>query len=178
MTARRLNTVLVAIIISLAVLAFVSAGATVWMWRHPAFVMIVRQAVDTYPPSIRWGIRDEFRQFHGEAVEDIARLDELRRRLFDLLRAKTLDEVAIRAAMADVRVAVSNLQAAGQEHMLAVIRKRAPRGTGKDSHSRRGVRDPFRALRRLSGRQPHNAAFASAYSRSSRSTRSATGRPP
>jgi uncharacterized membrane protein len=131
MTARRLNTLLVAILVPLAVLAFVSAGAAVWMWRHPAAVMIVRQAVDTYPPSLRWAIRDEFRQFHGEAVEDIARLDEARRRLFGLLRAKTLDEAAIRAAMADVRVAVSNLQLAGQEHMLAVIRNAPPEERAK-----------------------------------------------
>lgn len=126
MTARRLNKILVAILIPMTIFAFLSAGTAAWMWRNPGAVMAVRQAVDIYPPALRRSIRAEFRESRGAVSGDIARIDEARRRMFELMRAEPLDEEAVRAAMTEVREAVTALQAIGQEHLLKVMREADP----------------------------------------------------
>lgn len=131
MTARRLNKVLLAILVPVTILAFLSAGAAMWMWRNPGAVVAVRQAVDVYPPVIRRAIRAEFEASRGDVAADTARIDRARARLFELLRAEPLDEDAIRAAMTEVREAVSDLQALGQERLLDVMRRADPADRAK-----------------------------------------------
>ncbi|GAB4352832.1 MAG: hypothetical protein Kow0026_10630 [Oricola sp.] len=126
MTARRLNWVLAIILVPMTVLAFLSAGAAVWMWRNPGAVMVVRQTVETYPAPLRKALRAEFRASRADVADDVARLDAARRRVLELLKADPLDEDAVRAAMAEVRTAVSDLQAVGQEHLLKVMRAADP----------------------------------------------------
>lgn len=126
MTARRLNKILVAILVPTVILAFLSAGAAAWMWRNPGAVMAVRQAVETYPAPIRRAMRAEFSENRTEVAGEVARIDAARRRMFELMRAETLDEAAIRDAMAEVREAVSAAQAVGQEHILDVMREADP----------------------------------------------------
>ena len=135
MTARRLNKILVAILIPMTIFAFLSAGTAVWMWRNPGAVMAVRQAVEIYPPELRRSIRAEFQENRGTAAAEIARIDEARRRMFELMRAEPLDEAAVRAAMTEVREAVNDLQMLGQEHLLDVIRN-------ADSADRAKIRVP------------------------------------
>ena len=76
MTARRLNKILVAILIPLALFAFLSAGAAAWMWRNPGAVMAVRQSVQIYPAPIRRAIRAEFNENRATVAADVARIDD------------------------------------------------------------------------------------------------------
>ena len=131
MTARRLNRVLAVILAAMTVFAFLSAGAAAWMWRNPGAVMAVRQAVELYPAPLRRAIRAELAANRGEMTEDVAGIDAARRRMFELMRADPLDEEAIRAAMKDVRDAVTAVQAVGQEHLLEVMRKADPADRAK-----------------------------------------------
>lgn len=138
MTARGLNKLLVAILVPVSILAFLSTGTAMWMWRNPGAVMAVRQAVDVYPPALRRAIRAEFDTYRDTVRADVADIDAARQRMFDLMRADPLDEEAIRAAMADVRQAVSDLQATGQEHLLDVMRDADPTERAKIRTPREG----------------------------------------
>ncbi|QKV19378.1 periplasmic heavy metal sensor [Oricola thermophila] len=145
MTARRLNRILVAILVPLAIFAFLSAGAAAWMWRNPGAVLAVRQSVEIYPRDLRRAIRAEFGRARLEVRGEVARVDAARARLYELLREEELDEVAVRAAMADLRDAVSDLQALGHEHLLAVMRGATP-------EQRAAIRVPERGLEERLGR--------------------------
>lgn len=126
MTARRLNKILVAILIPLAIFAFLSAGTAVWMWRNPGAVMAVRQAVETYPRELRRAIRLELAANRDDFAEDIAAVDAARKRMFEAMRTDPLDEEALRAAMLDMRTATGALQAKGHDHLLDVMREADP----------------------------------------------------
>ena len=147
MSARRLNWVLAAILAAMTVFAFLSSGAAAWMWRNPGAVMAMRQAVELYPAPLRRAMRAELAANRGEVSEEVARLDEARRRMFELMRADPLDEEAIRAAMKDVRDAVTDLQAVGQEHLLAVMRKADPADRAKISVPEEGFSERLRSFR-------------------------------
>ena len=147
MTARGLNKLLVAILIPLAIFAFLSAGAAAWMWRNPGAVLAVRQAVETYPAPLRRAIRAEYAASRGTVIDDVARVDAARKRMFELMRADPLDEDAISAAMAEVRDSVSNLQAIGQDHLLKVMREADPADRAKIRIPETGFSDRLQSFR-------------------------------
>jgi uncharacterized protein (DUF2236 family) len=84
--------------------------------RHPDLIeRIVAIGIRAFPPAIRSGIQLRSDERREELRVLIDSVEDSRMRMVDAMRANPFDAAALEAAFADMRVRVTDLQAAGQE---------------------------------------------------------------
>ena len=82
----------------------------------PNFIeRIVAIGIRAFPPAIRSGIQLRSDERREELRVLIDSVQDSRMRMVDAMRANPFDAAALEAAFADMRVRVTDLQAAGQE---------------------------------------------------------------
>jgi uncharacterized membrane protein len=126
MTARRLNWILLILLVPALIVALFSTGAAIWMWRHPGVVLAASQSAKTFPPELRRVMRADIGAGVAEARPDIEAYVAARRRMFELMRADPLDEAALKSAMVDVRDAVARLQQHAQDRQVEILKSADP----------------------------------------------------
>jgi len=83
--------------------------------RHPDLIeRIVAIGIRAFPPAIRSGIQLRSEARREELRVLIDSVQDSRMRMVDAMRANPFDAAALEAAFADMRVRVTDLQAAGQ----------------------------------------------------------------
>ncbi|WP_306120743.1 MULTISPECIES: periplasmic heavy metal sensor [unclassified Roseitalea] len=126
MTARRLNWVLAIALVVMTTIAAVSAGAAVFMLRNPGVIVAATQAFETYPRPLRVALRGQLRARARALAPEIAAYDRARTEMFEAMRARPFDRQRLDAAMADVRAAVTALQAGTHEILADAIEDADP----------------------------------------------------
>lgn len=119
----------VVLVLSLALNLFV-AGFAASRWHGPgrsgAIEHMIGAFVTRMPRELRHLVRDELHDVKPELRREFGDLMQARQRMFSLMRAEPLDDAALEAAMSDVRRELNDVQAVGQQAVLAAIKRADP----------------------------------------------------
>ncbi|HMQ58749.1 MAG TPA: periplasmic heavy metal sensor [Rhizobiaceae bacterium] len=121
MTARRLSVILGVLLAVSVILNLLSFGFAGWMWRNPQMVSLVSEHLTAYPRAMRPALRAAYQADRESYLADLKRLGVARARMAELMRAPQIDVAALEAAMTEVRIATTALQARAQADLAKTL---------------------------------------------------------
>lgn len=124
MTRRSIWTVVLILLgFSVALNVFLLGYAAHGLRESASARTLVENVASIYPPTVRQEFRNVMRENRPRTLMALRDLRNARTNLASTIAASGYDEVAVRAAMMDVRDATDNLQAVLQDYLLTALKR-------------------------------------------------------
>lgn len=124
MTRRSIWTVVLILLgLSVALNVFLIGYAAHGLREGASARSLVENVASIYPPDVRQEFRSAMRENRPRTFAALRDLRRARTSLAAKIAASPFDEVAVQAAMKDVRDATDNLQAVIQDYLLTALKR-------------------------------------------------------
>jgi uncharacterized membrane protein len=124
MTRRSIWTIVLILLgLSVALNVFLIGYAAHGLREGASARSLVETATSIYPPEVRQEFRRVMRENRPRTFVALRDLRRARTGLAAVIAASPFDEVAVQAAMKDVRDATDNLQAVIQDYLLTALKR-------------------------------------------------------